>query len=114
MIINEELDSVKNTLDYWKEANDVEAQSTIDTESIGDEVYVQKEDSNAWPTRYSGPISKVITLENNVNEIDKTLTQEIYNFLSYYTRYDNNSVYGNGLGVRGDYEVKTIDMEEPD
>lgn len=112
-IINKNLDLVTNTVNYWKTANDVEAKSKKENGPFNRKVYTQKKTSKAWSTQYSGPISKVATLEQGIGETSQSLTKSIYNFLSYYTRYDNTSVYGNGLGIRGSYDVHTIEMTEP-
>ncbi len=113
-IINKKLSSVKNTVDYWKTANDVVATSIKEKGPFNRNVYPQKKDSKAWPTQNSGPISKVVTMEQGIGETSNALTKSIYDFLSYYTRYDNTSVYGNSLGIRGSYDVNTIEMVEPD
>jgi hypothetical protein len=113
-IIDENLTSADNVINYWKNANDTVLKGKQDNKLFQSTVFVQSANSDAWPTVYSGPISKVATLEKKVNEGSYGFTKSISDFTSYYTRYDNTSVYGNGLGIRGSYDVSTIEMVEPD
>jgi hypothetical protein len=74
------------------------------------EVYDQKADSDRLPTSYSEPVSKVALLEKKVRYDDKHFTRQAYQFLSYYTRYDNTTVFGNVLGTRPDYDKLGVDI----
>jgi len=113
-IVNSKLAGVANVVNYWKNANDCTALGTINSGLLGSRVYAQKQNSDAWPTRYSGPISQLASLQVSLDPADPAVTKTINEFLTYYTRYDTTSVYGNGLGIRGSYEVQTIEMAEPD
>lgn len=84
------------SLTYWKGANDCAADGEQDSQY--GTVYRQSQDSQAWQTQYAGPISQMaVSPEKDVSG------SEIYDFLTYYTRYDNTSAYGNALMLRADY-----------
>src|SRR5690606_37063037 len=71
----------------------------------------QKPDSDRIPTAYSEPVSQVSVLAGELAVDDQELTQQISEFLTFYTRYDNTSVFGNVLGVRPDYEEIGVDVK---
>ena len=96
--INDSLAKVEGSIKYWKSANDcVEAAVSKADYLYGSKVFAQSDKSNAWQTDYSGPISKVATMEKSVDVYDAKLTRKIYDFLVEYVRYDNNIAYGNQL-----------------
>ena len=65
---------------------------------------IQAADSDRWMTSHSGPISSVAVLDRPVSWWNRKLTQDIRNFLTRYTRYENFFAYGNQLMLRADYE----------
>ena len=122
--VNQKASNVTNLLAYWKNANDVvlperngngQGQQTgvLDPNKQGGygEVYYQRADSNRLPTSYSERVSKVALLEKEVAYDDKQFTKQVYQFLSYYTRYDNTTVFGNVLGTRPDYDKHGVDIK---
>ncbi|MBC7330830.1 MAG: hypothetical protein H5T91_00165 [Synergistetes bacterium] len=101
-------DTASDSLNYWREANDC-VSTPFEDGKLG-LVYPQEENSGRWMTSYSGPISKVAVLERPVNYMDRGLTRSIYDFLSYYTRYENEFAYGNQLVERANYEELGIEI----
>ncbi len=102
--INSDLSRVSEAISYWKDVNDTENTRTSKADYFyGGDVFPQSASSNAWATDYTGAISKVITLEADINVINPRLTQTIYGFLSEYISYDNTTAYGNNLAPRKEY-----------
>jgi hypothetical protein len=102
--VNSNLTDVTNAIAYWKGANDCGG----DTYSkagylLGGTIYLQSKYSTAWQTNYSGPISKVATLEKKADIWDPQMSKTIYGFLTEYVRYDVTTAYGNQLAVRAKY-----------
>lgn len=92
-----------DSLDYWRSAND--CTDSLTTDAKFGEVYEQKAEYDRWMTSHSGSISKVAVLnDTEFNIMNTEATNKIYEFLSYYTRYENAIAYGNQLAVRADYE----------
>ncbi|WNS77941.1 PHB depolymerase family esterase [Domibacillus sp. DTU_2020_1001157_1_SI_ALB_TIR_016] len=112
--VNNDLNSVKNLVEYWKAANDVTAVSTKSPSGlVGSTVFMQDKDSESIVTSYSDVLSKVAVLEKGDRGIYmKGFTKKMYDFLSYYTRYDNTTVNGNVLGVRPDYEAMGVEVKK--
>jgi len=106
--IHPDKNSISDSLNYWKNANDCVV-TPVQDKTFGN-VFRQKEDSTRWMTNYSGSISKVAVLEKEVDYLDKKLTQDIDDFLTYYTRYENAVAYGNQLVERADYEKLGIEI----
>ena len=106
--VNEDDSNVADLVAYWKHANDV-VPSAVQG-AYGD-VYHQRADSTRLPTSYSEPVSKVAVLEEEVAYDDKQFTKRVSEFLTFYTRYDNTSVFGNVLGTRPDYDELGVDIE---
>jgi len=97
------------SLDYWKNANDCAYSSTVDG-TFGT-IYKQGEESDRWMTSHSGPISEVAVLNDvEFDYMNSDDTNNIYEFLSYYTRYENAVAYSNQLAVRADYEELGIEI----
>ena len=114
--VNPNATNVANLLAYWKHANDVVIPGA---QGAYGEVFSQKPDSTRLPTSYSEPVAKVALLERQVSYDDKQFTNLVYAFLSYYTRYDNTTIFGNMLGTRPDYaqlgvEIKNLIVTESD
>ena len=64
---------------------------------------------DAWAIKYTGPISKVVTLEADVDVLDPNLSNTLYDFVTEYISYENATAYGNFLGPRKDYgEIGTM------
>ena len=110
LFINSDLSKVKTSMEYWSDVNDVESSSSsIDDYLWGAKVYPQSKSSKAWATAYSGPVSKVATLETDVDVLDPNLNKMVYNFLSEYVAYDNTTAYGRHLAPRKAYgEIKNM------
>jgi poly(3-hydroxybutyrate) depolymerase len=106
--VNQDDSNVANLLAYWKHANDVVPSAV---QGAYGEVYHQRADSERLPTSYSEPVSKVALLEQDVAYDDKQFTEQVYQFLTFYTRYDNTSVFGNVLGTRPDYDQLGVDIK---
>ena len=105
--VNHDGSNVADLLAYWKHANDVVP--TAVREAYG-EVHHQRADSARLPTAYSEPVSKVALLERAVAYDDKQFTRQVHEFLTFYTRYDNTTVFGNALGTRPDYDRLGVDV----
>ena len=104
--INAGLANVAKSVAYWKNANDCTSKATVKADYLlGSEVFAQDKHSTAWQTSYSGPISKVATLERKVVFQNPQISKTIYGFLTEYSRYDNSTAYGNHLGLNADYGV---------
>jgi poly(hydroxyalkanoate) depolymerase family esterase len=114
--VNNDLNSVKNVVEYWKKANDTVAKGEISANSpMGSTVYMQKEDSKSIVTSYSDVRSQVAVFGKGGNGVySQGFTKKVYDFLSYYTRYDNTTINGNVLGVRPDYEAMGVEIKEMD
>ena len=115
--VNQKASNVANLISYWKGANDVVAEEKLD--AIYGKVFNQKADSTRMSTSYSEPVSKLALLEKKVRYDDKNFTWHVYRFMSFYTRYDNTSAFGNVLGVRPDYRrlgvaIKNMTVVEDD
>lgn len=105
--VNRDGSNVADLLAYWKQANDVVPSAAH--EAYG-EVNHQRADSERLPTAYSEPVSKVALLERDVAYDDKQFTRQVHGFLTFYTRYDNTTVFGNALGTRPDYDQLGVDV----
>ncbi|THE09114.1 hypothetical protein E1I69_23665 [Bacillus timonensis] len=114
--INNDLNSIKNVVEYWKVANDTVPNGEISANNpMGSKVFMQKEDSKSIVTSYSDVRSQVAVFEKGGNGVySKGFTKKVYDFLSYYTRYDSTSINGNVLGVRPDYEAMGVEIKEMD
>lgn len=112
--VNEDLNSVENLVNYWKAANDTVEEGTRSSDvTMGTTVFMQDEDSDNIVTSYSDVRSKVAVLEKgDASLYQKGFTKKVYNFLSYYTRYDSTSINGNVLGIRPDYEKMGVEIKE--
>ena len=87
----------EDSIRYWKQASD--CVQTAQADGVLGQVYAQSEDSDAWQTEYYGPISKVAVLEDESFDA-VAATQEIYDFLTTYTRYDNTCAFASQLAYR--------------
>ncbi len=95
---------------YWKEANDCRSDAV-------DGVYYQDINSDAFQTEYANAkrkekgakygISKVKLSKNTTLNAD-----EIYSFLSEYTRYDTTFAYSNVLAERLDYTSARVAAQQ--
>lgn len=103
--------SITASLSYWKRANDTVDTGTRDT-TLGT-VFTQRRGSGRWMTSYAGPISRVAVQKRPISNWNDRGTQQIVDFLTSYTRYENFFAYGNQLFERADYaklgvEVRTM------
>jgi hypothetical protein len=106
--------SVAASLSYWKRANDTSETGTNDR-TLGT-VFTQRNSSDRWMTSHAGPIAQVAVQQRPVSYWDKRTTDQIVDFLTFYTRYENFFAYGNQLYERADYatlgvEVRTMMVE---
>lgn len=110
LFIHPSLNKVATGISYWKAVNEVKSESTASMEYLfGADVFPQSETSERWATTYSGPISKVATLEKKVDVLDPNINLSIYHFLSEYVAYDNTTAYGRHLAPRKEYgDIKTM------
>jgi poly(3-hydroxybutyrate) depolymerase len=112
--VNPHSRSIAASLAYWKRANDTTAAGTKDR--VLGTVFKQRAGSDRWMTSYAGPVSQVAVQKRRVSDWNKRTTDQIVEFLTYYTRYENFFAYGNQLYQRADYErlgieVRTIMVE---
>ncbi len=108
--IHSDLRRVSGAITYWKDVNDAVALSSSGKDYFyGADVFAQSENSDAWATANTGPISKVVTLEADVDVLSPHLTRTLYEFVTEYVSYDNTTAYGNHLARREDYgEIGTM------
>lgn len=106
--VNHDDANVADLVSYWKHANDVVPSAAQGTYGA---VHHQRSESERLPTSYSEPVSKVALLERDVAYDNKRFTEQISKFLTFYTRYDNTTVFGNVLGARPDYERLGVDVK---
>jgi len=112
-IVNDDLTSVKNIIEYWKAANDTVDKGNTSANLMGSTVFMQDEESKNIVTSYSDVLSQVAILQRGGNGIYRTgFTKKVYDFLSYYTRYDSTTVNGNVLGERPDYENMGVEIKQ--
>lgn len=112
--VNKDLNAVENLVSYWKAANDTGAEGTDQKDALmGSTVFMQDEDSDSIVTSYSDVRSQVAVLEKGEHDVyNKGFSKHLYEFLSYYTRYDSTSINGNVLGVRPDYKKMGVEIKE--
>jgi len=113
LYVNDVLNRVSPGLSYWKKVNDIVDNSvSVPDYLLGAKVFLQSEDSDAWATSYTGPISRVAVLEGDINILDPKLTSALNNFLTEYVSYDNTTAYGNHLAPRKEYgDIRTMLVE---
>lgn len=90
-------------LNYWAGVNDTSIVS-VDDGDFGKIYWQDKEVSNAIATSFSDIKSQVAVKSGSVRLDDAKLTAKVYGFLSQYSGYDNNSVYGHFITKRLDYK----------
>lgn len=112
--VNEDLYAVENLVEYWKKANDtVKVGDNSVSGLMGSTVFMQDVNSESIVTSYSNVLSKVAVLKKQGTGVYRRgFTNKVYEFLSYYTRYDSTSINGNVLGVRPDYEKMGIEIKQ--
>ncbi len=111
--VNDDLSSVENLVDYWKQANDTVEEGIKSKGLLGGTVFTQDQSSENIVTSYSDVLSQVAILEKDDKSVyTKGFTKKVYEFLSYYTRYDSTSINGNVLGVRPDHEAIGVEYKE--
>ena len=90
-------------LSYWADVNDCGILSAADA-NYGQIFWQEKEVSNAIATVSSNIKAQVAVNSGSVTLATPALTKNIYNFLTQYSGYDNNSVYGHFITKRLDYK----------
>jgi poly(3-hydroxybutyrate) depolymerase len=88
-------DGIGASLAYWQHANDTVA--TAHRDPVLGAVHRQRPGSDRWMTSHAGPISQVAVRAGRAS------TEQIVDFLTAYTRYENFFAYGNQLYRRADY-----------
>lgn len=113
VFIHSDLGRVSRGISYWKKVNDASTLGSSHPDYFfGAEVFPQSPDSDAWATAYTGPISKVLTLEKEVDVLHPKLSRTLYDFVTEYVSYDNTTAYGNHLAPRKKYgETGTMLIE---
>jgi poly(3-hydroxybutyrate) depolymerase len=106
--------SIGASLSYWRRANDTVDSGTGDR-TLGT-VFKQRRRSGRWMTSYAGPIAQVAVQKSPISGWDRRSTDQIVDFLTSYTRYENFFAYGNQLFERADYtrlgvQVRTMTVE---
>ena len=95
---------------YWKGVNDARADAEAD-ETYGS-VYWQTSADSRIATVTSGVLSRVSVNGAKVSNIaNAEMTRNIYDFLSYYSGYDNNSCYGHFITKRLQYTNHDTEVE---
>jgi poly(3-hydroxybutyrate) depolymerase len=90
-------------LSYWASVNDSAIVPASDPD-YGQIYWQEKEVSNAIATAGSDVRSQVAVKSGTVRLDDPAITRNIYRFLTQYSGYDNNSVYGHFITRRLDYK----------
>jgi hypothetical protein len=91
-------------LSYWASVNDADILAVADAD-YGQVHWQNKEISNAIATASSDVRSQLALRSAPVDAADPQLTGKIYRFLTQYSGYDNNSVYGHYITRRLDYKA---------
>ena len=90
-------------IQYWQEVNDCLDEAEED-ENYGQVYWQDKENSDAIATSFSDVKTQVAVSSDAVADMsDPELTKNINSFLTYYSGYDNNSVYGHFITERLPY-----------
>jgi len=90
-------------LSYWAGVNDSGFLSVTD-DAYGQIYWQEKQISNALATADTDVLAQTATFTGSVALNDPAITQNVYRFLSQYSGYDNNTVYGHYITQRLDYE----------
>jgi poly(3-hydroxybutyrate) depolymerase len=90
-------------LSYWADVNDVGILPVADAD-FGQIYWQDKDVSDAIATANSDVRSQVAVKSGSLNSQDSSLTKNIYRFLTQYSGYDNNTVYGHFITKRLDYK----------
>jgi len=94
--------SSASLIEYWKAANDCLDTPAADA-NYGQVYWQDKANSDAIATSFSDVRTQVAVRTGSVDVQDPGLTRSINQFLTYYSGYDNNSVYGHFISERLDY-----------
>jgi hypothetical protein len=90
-------------LSYWAGVNDTELVATVDAQ-FGQVYWQNKDISNAVATASSAVRSQTAVQAGAAELASPQLARNIYRFLTQYSGYDNNSVYGHFITSRLDYK----------
>lgn len=95
--------------DYWKTASKVgETAGTKD----GITIYTQAEE--ILMTSYTKGVESKVMTSTGEDVYSPEFTKSAYEFMSEYTRYENNWANGNALMLRPDYEELGVEFREMD
>lgn len=90
-------------LSYWAGVNDCGILAAVDA-NYGQIFWQEKEISNAIATASSDVKAQVAVNSGSVALANPAVTKNVYSFLTQYSGYDNNSVYGHFITKRLDYK----------
>ena len=94
---------------YWKDVNDCLSDAVTDG-NYGQVYWQDKANSDAIATSFSDVKTQVAVQNESVSDMaDPALTENINSFLTYYSGYDNNSVYGHFITQRLPYTNQDTD-----
>ena len=94
---------------YWKDVNDCLSDAVTDGD-YGQVYWQDKANSDAIATSFSDVKTQVAVQSESVSDMaDPALTENINSFLTYYSGYDNNSVYGHFITQRLPYTNQDTD-----
>lgn len=94
---------------YWKDVNDCLSDAVTDG-NYGQVYWQDKANSDAIATSFSDVKTQVAVQSESVSDMaDPALTENINSFLTYYSGYDNNSVYGHFITQRLPYTNQDTD-----
>lgn len=91
-------------LSYWAGVNDCEILPLSDA-NFGQIFWQDKQISNAIATASTAVRSQVANNVGTLTVTNAAVTRNIYRFLTQYSGYDNNSVYGHYISTRLDYKA---------
>jgi len=94
--------SSPESIAYWKAVNDCLDDPATDA-NYGQVYWQDKVNSDAIATSFGDVKTQVAVRTGDVDVQDPGLTEDINQFLTYYSGYDNNSVYGHFISRRLDY-----------
>ena len=90
-------------LSYWSGVNDSDVVPVTDA-NFGQIFWQNKTTSNALATAGSEVKAQVASNPNRIRLNNPAVTRNIYSFLTQYSGYDNNTVYGHFITRRLDYK----------
>jgi len=93
--------TTSSLLSYWAGVNDSEIIAATDAD-FGQVYWQEKQVSNAIATAATD-VRAQVAVKSAAQASDAAVTRNVYRFLTQYSGYDNNSVYGHFITRRLDY-----------